>query len=490
MKILFSWIGRQDIVSASRDEDAAISVAVRKINPERIVLLNNFGEEEVNNFVARLKQFALGEVQLVPVGLTSPTFHEEIYAGVLEAVEKEKSKYPEAESIFHLSPGTPAMHAVWILISKTRVKAQLIETTQEQGFRFVNLPFDLSMEFYRELTLAQGSRRKLLSAEEISRDPDFSEIIFRSESMTDIFNKALIVAGFDVPVLIEGETGTGKEVLAGIIHKKSQRSGKPFVTINCGAIAKDLVESELFGYVKGAFTGAINDKKGFFEVADGGTIFLDEIGDLPAEAQVKILRILNDGTYSKVGSPALHKTDVRVIAATHKILTNQVTSGNFREDLFYRLAVVRFEIPPLRKRKDDLLLLIKELFAKLTQALGATGLNLSPGAVTVLLAHDWQGNTRELINTLQRLIIFASSVVITGEEASSAIMKIELNEDASTPNTDSLDVNENISVLFTRLYETALQRGKSKKETASILGFDNHQTLDNWIKRYYRKNEN
>lgn len=488
MKILFSWIGRQDIVSASRDEDAAIAVAVRKINPDRIVLLNNFGDEEVNNFIARLKRLTLSEVKVVPVRLTSPTFHEEIYSGVLETVEREKSKFPEEELIFHLSPGTPAMHAVWILISKTKVNAQLIETTQERGLRFVNLPFDLSLEFYKELNLVEGSRRKFLTAEEISRDPDFSEVIFRSDSMTNIFNKALIVSEFDVPVLIEGETGTGKEVLAGIIHKKSQRSAKPFVTINCGAIAKDLVESELFGYVKGAFTGANTDKKGFFEVADGGTVFLDEIGDLPAEVQVKILRILNDGSFSKVGSPALHKTDVRVIAATHKTLMNQVTSGNFREDLFYRLAVVRLEIPPLRNRKDDLQLLIKELFARLAPALGATGLNLSHGAMTVLQTHTWQGNTRELINTLQRLIIFASSDVISEEEASNSIMKMGLHEGVTAPTPDSLDVNENISVLFTKLYEAALQTAKSKKEIAKILGFENHQTLDNWVKRYYKKN--
>lgn len=489
MKIILSWIGRQDLTSAQNDKDAAIAVAIEAIKPDKVILLNNFVRGEVLPFITWLNRRFSISVEVLQVNLTSPTRHEEIYPAVLEIVKAVRTSNPESGLYFHLSPGTPAMHAIWLLIAKTQIKAQLIETTAESGFRKVELPFDISLDFYPDLKKILPLGRKLLTAEELSLDPDFQEILFKSDVMTGLFNQAITAAGYDIPVLIEGETGTGKEVLANLIHKKSNRRDKPFVTINCGAIAKDLVESELFGYVKGAFTGANTDKKGFFEAADGGTIFLDEIGDLPLDAQVKILRILNDGSYSKVGSPAVNKTDVRIIAATHKILLEQVDSGDFREDLFYRLAVVRITIPPLRDRKDDLMLLIKSLFKKVCLTLDNAELKLSVDAISILKDHYWRGNTRELINTLQRMVIFASSEVLSGEEASRAIIEMKAETKEPIPGLNTLNVNENISTLFSRLYESALKTGKTKKEIATILGFDNHQTLDNWVKRYY-KNEN
>lgn len=487
MKILLSWIGRQDLTSAQNDNDAAIAVAIEAIKPEKVVLLNNFEQKEVVAFTTWLnKRFPI-LVELLQVKLSSPTRHEEIYPAVLEIVKAVRTAYPEAELYFHLSPGTPAMHAVWLLIAKTQIKAQLIETTAETGFRKVELPFDISLDFYPDLKNILPLGRKLLTAEELSLDPDFQEILFKSDVMTGLFNHALTAAGFDIPVLIEGETGTGKEVLANLIHKKSNRREKPFIALNCGAIAKDIVESELFGYVKGAFTGANYDRKGFFEAADGGTIFLDEIADLPLDSQVKILRILNDGTFTKVGSPVPHKIDVRVVAATHKSLYEQVKNGYFREDLFYRLAVVYFEIPPLRDRRDDLRYLIESLFEKLALKLGKSEITLSAEAKNLLLQQDWRGNTRELINTLQRILIFTEKNFITKEDVGLFKLRFGSENKFKSDVFDDLNIHTHISKVFKTLYESALQKSDKKKEIALLMGFENHQTLDNWIKRYYKK---
>lgn len=490
MRILFTWIGRQDINSALKNEDAAIAVAVRELNPERVVLLNNFDEKEIESVLDHLATVSEAKTEIHQVNLSSPTRHEEIYPAVLKIVNETKAKVPGAEWYFHLSPGTPAMHAVWILIAKTQLKAELIETTAEMGFRVVKLPFALSLDFYREIDPGIVPRRKLLNAEELSRDPDLANIFFRSDKMVDLFNDAITVASYDVPVLIEGETGTGKEVLAGLIHRKSGRGDKPFIAVNCGAIPKDIIESELFGHVKGAFTGAMSDKKGYFEAAGDGTLFLDEIGDLPPDAQVKILRILNDGTFNKVGSTLQLKSNARIIAATHRSLSELVAMGKFREDLFYRLAVVRLFIPPLRERRDDLVFLIRQVFEHLREQMGRPELQLSPGAIETLQLHDFPGNTRELITTLQRIIIFAGERVISADDAGRSLLKQQHPGNFSAERDEDLDVTRNIEKLFTGLYLEARKRSDKKKEIAAILGFENHQTLDNWVKKYFKPGKN
>jgi len=490
MRILFTWIGRQDINSALKNEDAAIAVAVRELNPERVVLLNNFAEKEIESVLDHLATLSEAKTEIHQVNLSSPTRHEEIYPAVLKIVNETKAKVPGAELYFHLSPGTPAMHAVWLLIAKTRIKAELIETTTEKGFRIVQLPFTLSLDFYKQIDHTIVTNRRLLSVEELNRDPDLSNIIFRSDKMTALLNDAITVASYDVPVLIEGETGTGKEVLAGLIHRKSGRGDKPFIAINCGAIPKEIIESELFGHTKGAFTGAVADKKGYFEAAGDGTLFLDEIGDLPLEAQVKILRLLNDGTFSRVGSTTPLKSNARIIAATHRSLSVLVTEQRFREDLFFRLAVVRLFIPPLRERRDDLVHLARALFAKMAESMGRRELNLSPAAVEVLQFHDFPGNTRELITTLQRMIIFSGNDEIAAEDAEKALLERASSVDSREYPVADLNINSNIEELFTRLYNEARKKSGKKKEIAAILGFDNHQTLDNWVKKYFKPEKN
>ncbi len=220
------------------------------------------------------------------------------------------------------------------------------------------------------------------------------------------------VAGFDTTVLITGESGTGKEVVARAIHEQSPRRGRPFVAVNCGAIPHDLLESELFGHEKGAFTGAITARRGRFEMADGGTLFLDEIGDMPLPMQVKILRVLQERTYERVGSNRSSQCDVRIITATHRNLEDAIIKGTFREDLYYRLNVFPVEMPPLRERLEDLPLLIDDLIQALDRS-GHGQVRLAPEAVHALRAYHWPGNVRELANLIERLAVLHPRTTVT-----------------------------------------------------------------------------
>jgi DNA-binding NtrC family response regulator len=235
----------------------------------------------------------------------------------------------------------------------------------------------------------------------------FESIIGRSKSLLRILEMTARVAQTDSIVLIHGETGTGKELLAKAIHQNSRRKNGPFVTINCGAIPGNLLESELFGHVKGAFTGAIATKRGRVETADGGTLFLDEIGELPMDLQVKLLRLIQQGEIEKVGASSSSKIDVRIIAATHRNLQTMIEDGTFREDLYYRLAVIPLELPPLRERIEDIPELIQHLFIKSKQKHGRTELHLPESLLPGFSNYDWPGNIRELENVIERLVVLA-----------------------------------------------------------------------------------
>ena len=235
----------------------------------------------------------------------------------------------------------------------------------------------------------------------------FESITGRSKVLLHVLEMAARVAQRDSTVLIRGETGTGKELLARAIHQNSRRKDQAFVTINCGAIPKDLMESELFGHAKGSFTGAFAPKRGKVESADGGTLFLDEIGELPVELQVKLLRLIQQGEIEKIGAPVPLKVDVRIIAATHRNLQNLIEDGAFREDLYYRLAVIPLELPPLREREDDIPELVQSLFVKAKQKHNLPNLRLPPQLVSYFSQYRWPGNVRELENIIERLTVLS-----------------------------------------------------------------------------------
>jgi transcriptional regulator with PAS, ATPase and Fis domain len=285
-----------------------------------------------------------------------------------------------------------------------------------------------------------------------------------------------------------GESGTGKELFAKAIHNASQRQGKPFITVNCGAIPKDLIDSELFGHIKGAFTGAATNKIGYFEAADGSTLFLDEFGDLPEDAQVRLLRVLQSGEISKVGDSKTLTVDVRVIAATNRDLAQDIAEGRFREDLFYRIAIGVLTLPPLRERSGDLALLVDHLMTSINRKAsnqpGYVDKKISVKAKNIILNHAWPGNIRELHGTLLRASIWAESDTITEFDIREAmISQPAIDNKSDLPEIGSgLDIQGVLDDIKRKYITKALaQVGGNKKKATALLGLPNYQTLSNWM---------
>lgn len=271
---------------------------------------------------------------------------------------------------------------------------------------------DITERVLMEQEKARLTAQNIYLQEEIKSVHNFDEIIGQSPNIVAVLDKVRLVAPTETSVLICGETGTGKELIARAIHSVSRRSDKPLIKVNCAALPTGLVESELFGHEKGAFTGAIARRIGRFELADGGTIFLDEIGELPAEAQSKLLRVLQEREFERVGGSASLKVDVRVIAATNRDLLKSVREKAFREDLYYRLNVFPLQLPPLRERKDDIPLLVHFLVNKFTTRIGKKIESVSRMAIDRLMAYDWPGNIRELENIIERAVIVAPGTML------------------------------------------------------------------------------
>ena len=241
----------------------------------------------------------------------------------------------------------------------------------------------------------------------------FEAIVGSSAPLLRALDVAARVAGTDATILIFGETGTGKELVAKAIHLRSARRDRPFMTINCGAIPRELLESELFGHVKGSFTGALTHKKGKVEMADGGTVLLDEIGEMPLELQVRILRLIQEREIEKIGATSPNKVDVRIVAATHRELSTMVKAGTFREDLYYRLLVVPIDFPPLRDRTGDIPILVQHFFDKCRSKHGRLDLKMSPTLLPHFTNYDWPGNVRQLENAVERLVLLTQGTEIT-----------------------------------------------------------------------------
>ncbi|NLI46898.1 MAG: sigma-54-dependent Fis family transcriptional regulator [Acidobacteria bacterium] len=269
----------------------------------------------------------------------------------------------------------------------------------------------------RENQALQGDVRRFLDAE---------NIVFRSRAMAEILDSARRVAGVDTTVLLTGETGTGKELVARFIHRHSRRAGEVFVAVNCGAIPRELAESEFFGYRKGAFSGAVGHKKGYFQVADGGTLFLDEVGEAPAELQVKLLRALQQGEIWPVGAEKPARVDVRVVASTNRDLQAEVRAGAFREDLFFRLNVFTVRIPPLAERRDDIRPLVAFFLERAQAKMNRRPVDLSEEALRLLEAYRWPGNVRQLENEVERLVLLSTEGGTIEPDAVAAYIRDEV----------------------------------------------------------------
>jgi len=491
---LVAWMGRTDLKAAAGEPEAGFGPIAQGVQAGRydaIHLLSDFSAAESKAYVKWLTSLTGTAIHLHAAKLTSPTNFGEIYERVLEVLETIERH--GTQLTYHLSPGTPAMASVWILLAKTTHPARLIQSSPQSGVQEADIPFDIAAEFIPKFLQQSDERLTSLAQGTPEEGAEFSSIIHRSAVMKRVIAQARRVAIRSIPVLIEGESGTGKELMARAIHKASPRTDKPFIAVNCGAIPPELVESEFFGHKKGSFTGAVSDRKGHFERADGGTIFLDEIGELPKAIQVKLLRTLQEGEVTPVGSSEPRKIDVRVVAATNRTLINEVAEGNFREDLFYRLAVAIIKLPPLRERAGDISLLIDVLLRQVNDAakdMGVKHKKISASAKNLMLQHAWPGNVRELLNTLQRAAVWSDDEAISQEAIKDAILlspKALQGDDGilNQPVESGLDLEALMTQVARHYIERTLDHTRNNKTQASkLLGFGNYQTFTNWMNRY------
>jgi two-component system NtrC family response regulator len=332
------------------------------------------------------------------------------------------------------------LDTTFIMITAFGSVETAVEAMKAGAYDYVTKPIDyealgLVVQRAMERQSLLDEVRNLRSA--LDQRYGFESIVGRSKRLLRTLEMASRVAQHDSTVLILGETGTGKELLARAIHHNSRRKNRPFATINCGAIPKELIEAELFGFTKGSFTGAHTAKPGKIEMADGGTLFLDEVGELPPEMQVKLLRLLQHGEIEKIGSATHHTVNVRVLAATNRNLQAMIEDGAFREDLYYRLAVVPLELPPLRERKEDLPELVQHLFRKLKERHGLPRLRMAPSLISRFCGYRWPGNVRELENVIERMLVLSS-----GDELTEADLPDELRNVMPAPQGLLLDLPE------------------------------------------------
>lgn len=348
-----------------------------------------------------------------------------------------------------------------------------IEAMKNGAFDYLTKPLDLD-------ALDEVLRRCVAESEVPSAgpapdpEPAANELIGRDPRMLAIYKTIGAIAATPTPVLIRGETGTGKELIAKMIHAHSTRSREPFVAINCTAVPENLLESELFGHVRGSFTGATSDRKGRFELAGSGTVFLDEIGDTPVAFQAKLLRVVQEKEFYPVGSERPRTTPARVIAATHRPIEQLIATGDFREDLYYRLRVVEITIPPLRERRSDIPLLVRHILGRLESELGRE-LRLPDETLNAIMAHDWLGNVRELENALTRAAVLARGTAINVEHLQLSDPIAAKRPDAADRSLDTIE-REHVQ----RVLELA---GRNKSRAARMLGVSRPR-LDRMIARH------
>ena len=379
-----------------------------------------------------------------------------------------------------------ACTATVILMSAYGSVDLAIDAMKAGAYDYISKPFKQDEVL---LALAKAEERESLRRENralkqaMRKEQTFHGILGKSEAIHKVFATIEKVADYKTTVLIQGESGTGKELVARALHEGSSRKDKPFIPINCGAIPETLLESELFGHKKGAFTDAHADKKGLFAEAHGGTLFLDEIGELPLALQVKLLRVLQEGRIRPLGATRDHEVDVRVIAATVRDLRREVQENRFREDLYYRLNVLQLNVPPLRDRRDDITLLVEHFIERNNGRLGTTIRDLDPRARKLLLNYPWPGNVRELENTIERAVVLAEGDVITVRDLPER-MREPADPVAASLSTGELSIKKTARFMEETLIRRALDKTGGNRTAASKLLQISHRALLYKIKDY------
>jgi len=479
MQILLSFVGSRDPFNPDNSDGPLLSLlGKRKFEALYIFYTNQEFWEKAQKVQEVCTERQPGiEIKLREISVYPPTDYELLFKvmndecqKILEENAKEKPGY-----FIGTDSGTPQMQTIWFIL----VQSGLLPATLLQGVppkfgqgEYQVKEVNLSLESFPKIVSPDTIRRELdiirtqrdaLKSERASlvKDYPFEGIIGKSDALLPVLETASLAAESEAPVLIRGETGTGKELLAKGIHYNSPRRDGPFIALNCSAIPETLVESEFFGHEKGAFTGADKQRRGKFELADAGTIFLDEIGDMPLSTQVKILRVLQEKKFTRVGGEKELEVDVRIIAATNQNLKKLKEEGLFREDLYYRLQVIELEIPPLRERREDIPILSYDFLDKLN-ARYRTKKRLSKDALRVLLSCSWPGNIRQLKNMIERMYTLSTGDELTPDTLPNDILMAGSALEAETPPevqipADGFDLKGYLWELEKAYYEKAIE---------------------------------
>jgi len=429
--------------------------------------------------------------------LKRSNYEVETASGAEEALEKVESFGPDVVLTDVRMPKMSGLDLLAALRAKSSAATVIVmsaygsidlalEAMKAGAYDYVAKPFKPDEIL---LTLRKAEERETLRREnrqlreEIRREHRFDEILAKSAVMLEIFRTIGKIADYKTTVLVIGESGVGKELIARAIHKRSSRQNGPFVAINCGAIPENLLESELFGHKKGAFTDATSDRRGLFEEASTGTLFLDEIGELPLSLQVKLLRVLQEDTIRRLGDVKDIKIDVRIVAATHRDLQGEVKAGRFREDLFYRLNVLPLVIPPLRERKEDVPLLIDHFIARNNARLGTSIRGLDAEARKALIDYSWPGNVRELENTIERAMVLADSELLHVQDLPERVREARDPVQMQLASGE-LSIKKTTRIIEEVLIRRALQKTKGNRTRAAEVLEISHRALLYKLKDY------
>ena len=382
------------------------------------------------------------------------------------------------QEIKKISPAIPIIIMTAYGSVKTAVGA-----LKSGAYDYLTKPLDieeLKILIHKALDHYRLREENIVLRERLADRFDFSRIIGKSKPMKDLFETLAMIAPSDATVLLYGESGTGKEIVANALHENSPRARRPFIKVSCAALPETLLESELFGHERGAFTGAVGRKEGRFQLANGGTIFLDEVSEMSPTTQVKLLRVLQEREFEPLGSTKTIRVDIRIIAATNKNLEEEVKEGNFREDLFYRLNVVPIELPPLRRRKEDVPLLARHFLNIYREKTQASIKGFLPKTMDLMIRYDWPGNIRELENAIERAVLLCQGEYISAEDLPHAVQGAEGEELPRVAVPSGMTLKE---VAREVIVQTLEETEGNRTQTARILGIS-RKTLQNKLKEY------
>jgi transcriptional regulator with PAS, ATPase and Fis domain len=521
-RILFSWIGHTDIRAAAAElpnehresmlrglstDTGFQQLRVGQPGPVKALLdAEPFDEAHLLSNYDRTKNRRLLEWigdkgTLHAVKLAGPTDYDEIFR-VVDAELSSVVNLPRSDDVelcFHLSPGTPAMAAVWVLLGKSKYQPVTFYQTHEGKAWVTRVPFDLVVDYVPQVLREADARLQQLASRSPQAVRGFQAIAGTSRGMRLAVGEASRVAGREASVLLLGESGTGKELFARAIHDASPRWDKPFIAINCAALSESLLESELFGHKKGAFTSANQDRDGAFKVADGGTLFLDEVGECRPAMQAMLLRVLQPPVgdpcrrvFQRVGDPREITSNVRIIAATNRDLLVAVTRHEFREDLFYRLSVIAIKLAPLRERREDIPAIALNLMVGINKQLahgepGYVHKSISPSAMEFVRKHSWPGNVRQLSNTLMRAAVMSDEPVIERQDIAHAIAEVPGKAAVDWlehPLGQGFSLENHLDQIQRHYLRRAMiEAGGVKRKAADLLGYRNYQTLAAQLER-------